>query len=232
MKLEWSLDQLMLGLQLYVQNIVGNTRACLLIDGLDEFEGDHGMIINLFKDLQAQSAQHLKVCLSSRPWPVFETAFKDVPQFKLQDLTLHDMTCYVRDNFKQNQAMSKLMSHDLIAEHALAAELVQRADGVFLWVVMIVGALLDDLTATDSLSDVQLHLRKFPADLDQLFRHVLFERLPQPHLEAAARYFQLIRAREIVCEYTGDQSNGTLTLWELAMSEGISLQEVIATPIH
>ena len=232
MKLEWSLDQLMLGLQLYVQNIVGKTRACLLIDGLDEFEGDHEMIINLFKDLQAQSAQHLKVCLSSRPWLVFETAFKYVPQFKLQDLTLHYMTSYVRDKFSQHQTMCKLMSHEPSAEHVLTAELVQRADGVFLWVVMIVGALLDDLTTTDSLADVQLYLRKFPTDLDQLFRHVLFDRLPQPHLEAAARYFQLIRAREIVCEYTGDKSNGTLTLWEMAMSEVASPQEVIATPIH
>jgi hypothetical protein len=232
MKLEWSLDNLMLGLRLYVQHIVGKTRACLLIDGLDEFEGDHEMIINLFKTLQAQSAQHLKVCLSSRPWPVFETAFKAVPQFKLQDLTLHDMTSYVRDKFRQSQKMRKLISHDLNAEHELTAELVQRADGVFLWVVMVVGALPDDLAADDRLADVQHRLRQFPTDLDKLFRHVLFERLSKPHLESATRYFQLIRAREIVCEYTGDQSNGTLTLWEVATSGSGSVQEVIATEIH
>jgi hypothetical protein len=37
----------------------------------------------------------IKICLSGRPWPVFEDAFKSCPSLRLQDLTRKDITLYV-----------------------------------------------------------------------------------------------------------------------------------------
>jgi hypothetical protein len=40
-------------------------KVCLLIDGLDEFEGDHEELAWLVKEIT--KSHNVKVCLSSRP---------------------------------------------------------------------------------------------------------------------------------------------------------------------
>jgi hypothetical protein len=48
-------------------------RLCLFIDGLDESEGPHDSFV---EELFSITKKHnVKLCLASRPWPVFETAF-------------------------------------------------------------------------------------------------------------------------------------------------------------
>jgi hypothetical protein len=63
------------------------TRICLFIDGLDEYEGDkdgtYEEIISFFIGLVR--SPNIKICLSSRPWLIFEDAFRRSPSLKLQD---------------------------------------------------------------------------------------------------------------------------------------------------
>ena len=56
---------------------------CFCIDGLDEFNGDHTKLIELFKGLAASSK--VKFCISSRPLPEFQDAFGLGPKLVLQD---------------------------------------------------------------------------------------------------------------------------------------------------
>jgi hypothetical protein len=44
-----------------------------MINGLDEFDGDHEELANLFKEIT--NYPNVKVCLLSRPWVVFEDIF-------------------------------------------------------------------------------------------------------------------------------------------------------------
>jgi hypothetical protein len=46
---------------------VGKMKICLLVDGLDEFDDDHGEIIQFFKRVVDSSKNDVKVCVSSRP---------------------------------------------------------------------------------------------------------------------------------------------------------------------
>ena len=74
-----------------------------MIDGLDEYEGndrDRLEIITLFKTIA--SFEHVKLCLSSRPWLIFEDAFKSYPYVRLQELTFNDIRHYVYAKIGEN----------------------------------------------------------------------------------------------------------------------------------
>lgn len=73
----WSLRYLMSSFKTLVQQAIIPLKICLLIDGLDEFDGDHDEIADLFKD--AAACHNIKVCLSSRPWVVFQESFYNCP---------------------------------------------------------------------------------------------------------------------------------------------------------
>jgi hypothetical protein len=59
----------------------------MLVDGLDEYEGDHGEMAELIRMLAKSS--NVKICVSSRPYLVFDDALQDCPGLRLQDLTHH-----------------------------------------------------------------------------------------------------------------------------------------------
>lgn len=69
-------------------------KMCFFIDGLDECEedsegGDHESMCELLNTISA--SPFIKICLSSRPWLVFEEALKHCSGLRLQDLTYGDI---------------------------------------------------------------------------------------------------------------------------------------------
>ncbi|RDW75803.1 hypothetical protein BP5796_06624 [Coleophoma crateriformis] len=213
----WSFEELMEGLKLTLQGAKDDTKICLFIDGVDEFDGDHGSIIKLFQSLVTEN-EHVKICLSSRPWPIFERALQSVPNLKLQDLTLGDRQQYVFDKFEKNVQMRQILHDEPQHSARLMSELVDRAEGVFLWVVLVVRSLLKGLEAGDRVQDILDRLQKLPSDLDAFFQHSLFDYQESTAKKTASQILQLIRAREIVSEFTGDYSSSSLTLWDLALA--------------
>ncbi|ENH67071.1 hypothetical protein FOC1_g10004704 [Fusarium oxysporum f. sp. cubense race 1] len=96
--LEWTVQDLQAAFHSLLDAALHSVNICLFIDGLDEFDGDHVQIINFFKDLTSRyDGKSLKLCLSSRPWDVFEKAFEtSVPNTKLQDLSYDDILAVER----------------------------------------------------------------------------------------------------------------------------------------
>jgi hypothetical protein len=66
-------------------------RLCLLVDGLDEFDGDHEDLAELFGGIVGKGSPGVKVCLSSRPLVVFKDTFSECPQLELQNFTFNDI---------------------------------------------------------------------------------------------------------------------------------------------
>ena len=149
-----------------------STRFFFLIDGLDEYKGDTLELVETIYKLS--SLPDIKVCTSSRPWTQFVNAFGDNEKsiIKLEDLTKGDMRCYVFDRLQSNRYFQELTS-DISAYTAIANEVVARAQGVFLWVVLVVRSLLEGATYADSFTDMYARLEAFPKDLDAYFRHII-----------------------------------------------------------
>lgn len=84
---EWSLSELQDCLQKLSEKNDLQSRFCLFIDGLDEYEGDHHDICQML--LALCKSANFKMCVSSRPWNVFE---RELGKEVLQKLYIHDPT--------------------------------------------------------------------------------------------------------------------------------------------
>ena len=149
-------------------------RFCIFIDGLDEYDGDHAEIVELVQGLV--QSDDIKICLSSRPWNVFTRAFGggSHPTFRLEELTWSDIQSYVHDTLGSNKLFRQLMAgKDSARCGKLQVEIVRRAQGVFLWVFLVVRSLVQGLTNADRILDLERRLQSLPTDLETYFRHML-----------------------------------------------------------
>lgn len=147
-------------------------RFCFFIDGLDEYEGDHKEICDAFIHLVKVSSA-IKICLSSRPWNVFEQALGYKPnRIYIHDLTREDIRRFVQSRLSHNTQWQAL-SLESSSGQSLVHEVTERAHGVFLWVFLVTRLLREGLTNGDSLADLQLRLEVFPSDLESFFKDIL-----------------------------------------------------------
>ncbi|PWY72732.1 hypothetical protein BO83DRAFT_361508 [Aspergillus eucalypticola CBS 122712] len=147
-------------------------RFCFFVDGLDEYEGRPADIIQLVEYLR--SSPNIKACVSSRPWNEFEYSFGKGNQWKLyiHDLTSDDIRIYVEDRLGKHERFRELQVSDDNSPNFVKS-IVRTAQGVFLWVFLVVNSLLDGLTNADTISHLQERLLEFPQSLDEYFQKAL-----------------------------------------------------------
>lgn len=170
-------------------------KFCFLIDGLDEFEGDHLDFCRSLHDL-AQSP-HVKFCVSSRAWNVFEDSFGRVGASKLyiHELTRNDIRSYTERRLLDHPRWKELETEVSDATW-LIEEITERAAGVFLWVFLATGQLRNGLTEYDTFSDMQRRLESIPADLEAFFKQILQSVEPFYHEKMASTLQVALEARE------------------------------------
>ncbi|OJK02235.1 hypothetical protein ASPACDRAFT_58583 [Aspergillus aculeatus ATCC 16872] len=219
----WDLKELKDALRWFMQHTAGEAKVCLFIDGLDEFAGNHEDVISFLQEL-VSSFTHLKLCLSSRPLPVFREAFGKNPKLELHDCTRQDMLDYSRDHLSANLDIQSLFSKDPEKASQLIVDIVDRADGVFLWAALAVQSLL----RRSHLDFTQLHesLFQHPTDIDDLFTFFIFEQATTDQTTTISRIFQLLNAREDACNATGQEEAITMQLWELALADQVKASEL------
>ncbi|TRX90317.1 hypothetical protein FHL15_008862 [Xylaria flabelliformis] len=166
-------------------------RVCLFIDGLDEFEGDYWKLSQRLVNWCA--SDDVKICVSSRPRNEFSKAFaaiRGITCFSLHDLTKLDMLHFVRDTFEKDLRYVEACTENPECP-SLFSSIVDRADGVFLWVRLVLNELLVDMGNSSSMAQLRQKLDEIPCDLislyDQMLRRV--NRLDRVKL---ARTFTLI----------------------------------------
>lgn len=147
-------------------------KFCLFIDGLDEYDGEHIDLIRIIQNISTSSS--IKVCASSRPWNVFVEAFGSNLEQKLllQDLTKEDIALYIKDKLREDRRFLKLMEEDN-RYLELIEDIVAKAEGVFLWVFLVVRSLSRGLTDDNDIRTLQIRVLHLPADLDEYFRRML-----------------------------------------------------------
>lgn len=187
----WTTLELLDALRAIVIKPKHGTKFAFYIDGLDEFEGDDAArsdIIDLLKDIA--SYEHNKVCISSRPWLIFEDAFESGPSLRLEELTYNDITEYVEVELGGNTKFQKLSKSNSIACADLIRKIVDKAAGVFLWVFLVVRLLSQGLRNEDDVIDLQRRLDLMPSDLEEFFARMIGT-LDPFYLRQAARLFQI-----------------------------------------
>ena len=170
-------------------------KFCFLIDGLDEFEGDHLEFCGVLKGLS--KSPHVKFCVSSRPWNVFEDSFGCNIRSKLymNELTRRDIRSYVESMLQEHPRWNDLKI-DMGNAEWIINQITERATGVFLWVFMVTRQLRNGLTEYDSLSDMRRRLEKIPTDLGTSFKQILDSVEPFYHEKMATTLQIALAARQ------------------------------------
>jgi hypothetical protein len=210
------LSRLMEAFRLLLKQDMVEMKLCLFIDGLDEYDGDHSTIAQLF--VQIAESPNVKVCLSSRPLLEFDDCFSSFPGLRLQDLTVEDIRKYVNDNLKSSQRYQALSLQEPIEAPALVEEIVSKADGVFLWVKLVVKSLLSGLGKHDDISDLQHRLLLLPSDLEKLYG-LMLNRIDPIYMVRASTIFQIIRESQ----HTDD----TVTILTFALANDPNIRDML-----
>ena len=188
---EWSLGQLERAFEKLVKLASPRLKLCFFIDGLDEYDGDPADLSQFFLEL-SRLTLHAKFCVSSRPWPVFQDIYEGVPGLKLQDLTHDDIVLYIRDKLEKSKQMKRFLRTDAQSANGLIEEVVEKAAGVFLWVMLVVKSLVNGLRNGDDISHLRRRLASLPSDIEDLYGHMLKSIDPLDR-EEASQIFQIFR---------------------------------------
>jgi hypothetical protein len=185
---DWSLVELLFICR-ELMSQVESTKFCFFIDGLDEYEGDHRELLVTVKVLSG--FPDIKLCVSSRPWSQFVNEFGQDSEFylKLEDLTRNDIRRFVYGQFNDNREFQRVKMRNE-AYSSLVEEVVNRAQGVFLWVFLVVRSLMEGLVYGDRISDLTRRLDSFPDGLAEFFQHMV-NSIPKIYWPQTAMAFQL-----------------------------------------
>lgn len=170
---EWSICQLRKSLEIFAKLSPVEYRFCVFIDGLDEFDGDHSDMVETL--LRLSESSHLKLCIASRPWNVFETGFGSEYRQKIyiQDLTHQDILKFTRSRLQWRPRHEPAHSITTDERDRLITSVTGRAQGVFLWVFLVTKYLRDGLENGDTFSNLQAMLQAFPPELEPFFKKIL-----------------------------------------------------------
>ncbi|KAK5657589.1 hypothetical protein OQA88_3164 [Cercophora sp. LCS_1] len=189
--IQLSVEYLLQALQcLPAEFSTSDIRYCFLIDGLDEYQGKPADVIQLIEILR--SLPHVKLIVSSRPWNDFEKVFgeHDDRKIYMERLTRSDIDSYVWDTFDHDPSFREMQEIDGEECLALITEIVNSANGGFLWVRLVVQSLLEGITNADRMVDLQKRLRALPTDLEEFFRRIVFTVDPF-YREQTSKFFQV-----------------------------------------
>ncbi|KAI1391621.1 uncharacterized protein F4822DRAFT_427477 [Hypoxylon trugodes] len=152
---------------LQLGNSVRNQIVSLKIPGMNE-RGD-----GLDDDM------HIQAVLDKHPKP------------RLQDLTWSDMGKYVAAEL-QNYVNTGQISE--ISAQNLAVSLLEKAEGVFLWLHLVVRSLCEGLRHNDPEETLRQRLNEIPGDLNELYSD-MWNRVngdTKVYAKVAAQYFNLV----------------------------------------
>jgi hypothetical protein len=157
-----------------------NIKICLFIDGLDEYNPhhDHEKLIEDISEISKSG--NVKLCVSSRPWQIFEDTFRHHNKIKLEDLNKQDIEQFVWDRLsssaKDPETYRAFQTRSRNSRE-LVEKITQKSDGVFLWTHLVVHRLSDWLRIGQSLERLDDYVNGFPSELEEYFRKLIFERI-------------------------------------------------------
>jgi hypothetical protein len=217
-----SLDLMTKAFRRLSRSDMGSSKIALLIDSVDEFEGDHTEISAFFRDLA--STPSFKIVLSSRAIPACVEAFEGLPSLRLQDLTHRDIQAYVEATIGKHERMDMLLSENRYEASRLIGMILSKASGVFLWVRLVVNSLLDGFRNYDRISDLEARVNEYPTELGALYLHMFRNMEPRYQSHAARLLRIVVRSIEV-------QKDKALTVLQLSFADDENPSKAFSAPI-
>ena len=197
---EWTEKRLEEALKLFLLSKPSTLRVYILIDGLDEYEGDENNLMNIIRFMSQSPGT--KVCASSRPEEIFRQGFANCPHVRLQDLNYPDILRATSDRLigALSNRFSDSRSDSIFDDPKQRAEwliqhLTEKSQGIFLWAELVTKDILTGARLADTLWELEARLDRTPDTIDGLYMHML-KRLDKSYVREATTYFHHIMAHD------------------------------------
>ncbi|PVH81097.1 hypothetical protein DL98DRAFT_654283 [Cadophora sp. DSE1049] len=189
--LVWDAQTLTILLLSAVEEEKITSRMLLFIDALDECrEADRDLVQNFLKRLLAASKKSpviLDICISSRPDTAIDIVIDEERTILMQEHNESDILTFV-DGELISRSLN-LRGRDQY--QALARRVIEKSDGIFLWVLLVVPRLRNAIRSGERMSTLTDLLEELPERLEDLFRNII-GRVSDNHLVETIRMIQLV----------------------------------------
>ena len=169
---QWQLDELKeLLANVVTSSILGKRSLLLFVDALDECDlAATQSVIQFFKDLTSSSfseGSKFNICLSSRYWPIFRIRNCFVARVELENEG--DINRYIEKHLD----LPQVYEDEFEVLDLLRNEIRKRAQGTFLWVVLVIRELLNASVAGATLGELRSIVQNVPPDLGEIYQRQL-----------------------------------------------------------
>jgi hypothetical protein len=167
---------------------------CFFIDGLDEYQETlqerYKDLVRLLSSWTKAAALDLKLCVSSREHNVFLDHFNGPRGFRLQDFTYDDIYNFIQNKLERNEAFMAL-GKPADGPHRLFSKVANRADGVFMWVSLVVNLLNEACDDGDDFSELERRVEETEPLVQNLFQQLL-DSIPESDRDQSAQTFAIV----------------------------------------
>lgn len=161
-------------------------KFCLFVDGMDESMGNPTELLDLLCAITSNKT--LKCVISSRPWAVFHKRLSPYPHIRLQELTKIDIRRFVSGKIKAASYPVPLSKKEI---WRITHSLVDKAEGVFLWVTLATASILDGIVNGDDHDELQSRINELPDKLKELYGAII-TRIEKRYRTQAMQIFTLL----------------------------------------
>ncbi|KAI1116549.1 hypothetical protein F5Y14DRAFT_407127 [Nemania sp. NC0429] len=184
----WTISTLESCIKFLLQQKQAKLELFFVFDALDEYDGQPEFVCNILKEMikvATDSPNTLKILFSSRPWDIFKRHFGHLPLLQLQDHTKDDIREYcVGIVESKGEAISVILD-------PVISIIIERANGVFLWVKLVLQELISEATKGKRAEELSQILGGIPDDLRDYYARII-QRTPEKFRSDAYAIFQII----------------------------------------
>ncbi|KAK3984172.1 hypothetical protein QBC44DRAFT_375483 [Cladorrhinum sp. PSN332] len=165
-------------LESFLRSIFGDCkprRTFVFLDALDECDEETVRdVVYLLADIAQLALDRgisLNICLSSRHYPTI--SIPNCPEIVVEGSNKADISTYVHNRLRFIPTTEKKS----VAE--LHSWLTDNASGVFLWAVLVVNILLQDIDAGEAISKIMERLKRVPKRMEDLYAELCSSLRPE-----------------------------------------------------
>lgn len=174
--------------------LIRKYRIFLLIDGMDEFDDPgepHFQIAKRVKEWCARNPDSVKACVSSREDSPFMDTFPSHQRLRLHLVTSGDIRRLTKQRLMEHPYfVSSSFTHDQRAK--LIHSVTERAEGVFLWVVLTIVELTYRLDARQGFDSIREVVEDSNQNLNTFIKEIL-SRIPDTYSKDAQNLFRIVQ---------------------------------------
>ena len=201
-------------------------RVYLFIDGFDECHGDHREQMDTLIDLVRSSSDKtlsVRACIASRYEMEIQLRLSNEPTIAIHQFTGEDISAYVKDELrkawdlmdKQPDGTTALYDSDLVDK------VTGKAQGVFVWVQIVVSQLALAIEEEAELCDLYSLLDDFPKGLEDLYSSIL-GKIDQKLWPDTVNFLRLLRVPDPELEWQTGYIEDNLLILSCAIQDPMS----------